>query len=111
MKVKSRVPHRISCNTRRPMLALAILLTLNGCASFPRPLATPQDAALKALESRTIDDAGTEASLDIDAGFGADELFMPSVCASVDALLRVIGQMSQRVIRVTNTPFFGACKA
>ncbi|GAA4030047.1 hypothetical protein GCM10022212_30410 [Actimicrobium antarcticum] len=58
------------------MLALAILLTLNGCASFPRPLATPQDAALKALESRTIDDAGTEASLDIDAGFGADELFM-----------------------------------
>ena len=55
---------------------LAALLSLNGCASFPRPLAAPQAATLDAPESRTVDDNGSAASVDIDAGFGADDLFM-----------------------------------
>lgn len=58
------------------VITLACILLLNGCASFPRPLTAPQIAATGALETRTVDDAGTNANLDIDAGFGAEDLFM-----------------------------------
>jgi MSHA biogenesis protein MshL len=61
---------------RRTALALALLMGLNGCASFSRPLAHPKDAAINAPETRTIDDAGNDASLDIDAGFGSDDMFL-----------------------------------
>ncbi|MEB0135322.1 hypothetical protein QN362_08250 [Actimicrobium sp. CCC2.4] len=79
MKVPSRrsVFHSPVHSAPRPAaLAMALLLALNGCASFPRPLAKPQEAMIKAADSRTIDDDGTDASLDIDAGFGSDEVFM-----------------------------------
>ncbi len=61
---------------RPAVLVLALLMGLNGCASFPRPLAHPKDAIVNAPESRTIDDTGTDASLDIDAGFGSDDMFL-----------------------------------
>ncbi|MFT5591317.1 MAG: MSHA biogenesis protein MshL [Bradyrhizobium sp.] len=61
---------------RPAALVLTLLVALNGCASFPRPLAHPKDAIVQAPESRTIDDAGTDASLDIDAGFGSDDMFL-----------------------------------
>ena len=57
-------------------ISLACILLLNGCASFPRPLTAPQIAATGAIETRTVDDAGSNANLDIDAGFGAEDLFM-----------------------------------
>ncbi|EGF30102.1 type II and III secretion system protein [Oxalobacteraceae bacterium IMCC9480] len=71
MKVQSR-----RCAPHSTALALSVLLALNGCASFSRPLAHPKEAVVNAPESRTVDDAGTDASLDIDAGFGSDEVFM-----------------------------------
>lgn len=57
-------------------LTLASILLLNGCASFPRPLTAPQIASTGAAETRTVDDAGTDANLDIDAGFSSEDLFM-----------------------------------
>ena len=57
-------------------MALASVLLLNGCASFPRPLTAPQIASTGAAETRTVDDAGSDANLDIDAGFGSEDLFM-----------------------------------
>jgi MSHA biogenesis protein MshL len=64
-------------STARPaVLVLALLMGLNGCASFPRPLTQPSDAIINAPESRTVDDEGTDASLDIDAGFGSDDMFL-----------------------------------
>ncbi len=75
MKFQSR--HCVMRITTRPVaLALALLVVLNGCASFPRPLAHPKDAVLHAPDSRTVDDAGTDASLDIDAAFGSDDMFL-----------------------------------
>ena len=61
---------------RWPALALAGVLVLNGCANFQRPLAAPQAAMLHAPDTRTVDDSGSDANLDIDAGFGSDDLFM-----------------------------------
>ena len=63
-------------NTRWSALTMAGILVLNGCASFPRPLTAPQIAATGSAETRTVDDAGSDANLDIDAGFGTDDLFM-----------------------------------
>jgi MSHA biogenesis protein MshL len=64
-------------STARPAaLVLALLMGLNGCANFSRPLTHPTDAIINAPESRTVDDAGTDASLDIDAGFGSDDMFL-----------------------------------
>lgn len=63
--------------TRRwSAMGLSVLLTLNGCTTFQRPLAAPQPAVLNAPETRTVDEAGTEASVGIDAGFISDDLFM-----------------------------------
>ncbi|MEC5217383.1 hypothetical protein RCH09_002341 [Actimicrobium sp. GrIS 1.19] len=55
---------------------LLLLLLVQGCASLPRPLATPQAGMLKSPETKTIDDGGNEAQLDIDAGFGSDDIFL-----------------------------------
>jgi MSHA biogenesis protein MshL len=63
-------------NRRWPALWLCALMALGGCASFPRPFSSPKAAMLAAPETRTVDDSGTSASADIDAGFGADDLFM-----------------------------------
>ena len=51
-------------------------MTLTGCAGFPRPLAKPEIARISAPETRTVDDGGSAASVDIDAGFMSDDLFM-----------------------------------
>ncbi len=61
---------------RWPVLGLAMILCLNGCANFQRPLAVPQAALLNAPETRTVDDNGSSATVDIDAGFVPDDLFM-----------------------------------
>jgi len=61
---------------RWSVLGLAVMLTLNGCASFQRPLAKPEAAIVKSPETRTIDENGSDASVDIDAGFVSDDLFM-----------------------------------
>ena len=61
---------------RRTAVALAALLLVSGCASFQRPLATPEKVYLNTSEARTVVDAGTESSVDIDAGFGSEDLFM-----------------------------------
>ena len=61
---------------RRTAVALAALLLASGCASFQRPLATPEKVYLNTGEARTVVDAGSEASMDIDAGFGSEDLFM-----------------------------------
>ncbi|MES2830403.1 MAG: hypothetical protein V4695_00235 [Pseudomonadota bacterium] len=61
---------------RWSILGLAVALTLNGCASFQRPLAKPQPAIVSAPETRTVDEAGSDASVEIDAGFISDDLFM-----------------------------------
>ena len=61
---------------RWSVLGLAMVIGLNGCANFQRPLAVPQAAILNAPETRTIDDNGSNATVDIDAGFVADDLFM-----------------------------------
>ncbi len=63
-------------NTRWSALAMASILLLNGCASFPRPLTAPQIAATGAPDTRTVVDAGSDANLDIDTGFGSEDLFM-----------------------------------
>jgi MSHA biogenesis protein MshL len=59
-----------------PTIGLLALLTLNGCANFQRPLAVPQAAVLNSPETRTVDDSGNGTSVDIDAGFVSDDLFM-----------------------------------
>jgi MSHA biogenesis protein MshL len=74
------------CSRRWPALWLCALLALSGCASFPRPFASPKAAALAAPETRTVDDSGTSASADIDAGFGVDDLFMLRPLADSGAL-------------------------
>ena len=61
---------------RWSVLGLAMVIGLNGCANFQRPLAVPQAAILNAPETRTVDDNGSNATVDIDAGFVADDLFM-----------------------------------
>ena len=66
----------IKINRRWTVVALATLLLINGCASFPRPLTAPQIASTGASETRTLDDNGNDANLDIDAGFSSEDLFM-----------------------------------
>ena len=61
---------------RLTAFSMAALMTLNGCASFPRPLTVPQEASLNAPETRTVDEAGSDAYVDIDAGFVGDDLFI-----------------------------------
>ncbi|MBC7416019.1 MAG: hypothetical protein H7327_13915, partial [Herminiimonas sp.] len=61
---------------RRTAVAIAALLLMSGCASFQRPLAVPEQASLGAASTRTVVDAGSESSLDIDAGYGSEDVFM-----------------------------------
>ena len=80
---------RCAVAPRRPalsVLSMAFLLALAGCASFQRPLAVPQQAVLNAPESRTVDEGGGNASFDIDAGFGSEELFMLKPLAETGTL-------------------------
>jgi hypothetical protein len=72
---------------------LLLLLLVQGCASLPRPPATPQTGMLKSPETKTIDDGGNEAQLDIDAGFGSDDIFLlrPMVDSSRLPNVRVHG--------------------
>ena len=67
---------RFTAGARRSMIGLAVAFAMTGCASFQRPMAVPQAASVGAPETRTIDDNGNDASVDIDAGFVADDLFM-----------------------------------
>ena len=78
---------------RLSALSMALVLVLNGCASFQRPLAVPQAAVLNAPETRTVDDNGSNATVDIDAGFMADDLFMlkPMTNSSPLPAMRVSG--------------------
>lgn len=57
-------------------LGAAATIFISGCASFPRPLAVPQTPSVSAPETRTVADFGSEAQLDIDAGFSPEALFM-----------------------------------
>ena len=61
---------------RRTAVAIAALLLVSGCASFQRPLATPEKVYINTGEARTVVDAGSDSSIDIDAGFGSEDLFM-----------------------------------
>ena len=69
---------RVRCNgpALLSVASLSVMLALNGCANFQRPLAVPQAAILSAPETRTVDDNGSNSTVDIDAGFVPDDLFM-----------------------------------
>ncbi len=69
------VPSRAAV-PRRSAVAIAALLLMSGCASFQRPLAAPEKVYLNTGEARTVVDTGSDSSIDIDAGFASDDLFM-----------------------------------
>ena len=70
MKTELRKPF---CRTA---LAMVAVLLLNGCTTFQRPLTKPEAAKLDTPDARTAIDDGNDASLDIDAGFGSEDIFM-----------------------------------
>lgn len=73
-------------------IAIAIL-TLNGCASFPRPFQEPAVTASGDLGiPATRSDSGTDASLDIEAGFMSEDAFLVR-------RLTEQGQLPNRLVR------------